>query len=499
MINWTLSFVSLICLAGAAAHADGLAPIARGKWFQFQTPNFTIVSSGSMEHTRKVATKLEQFRESYSKLAGAKAVASVPVIVVVFPNQESFRPFQPRYEGQPKNAAGFFQRDYDENVIALNAERMESGSMEVIFHEYTHLLMRHNARVWPLWLQEGMADVYSTFAVSSLRVCIGTGKSSRVQFFRRHEMMPLPELFDIGHDSPQYNEREQTGVFYAQSWLLTHYLMFGSKRKAQLEVFMRRLRDGVEPKRAFAETFPGGFTAIEAELRQYLAKEKFEPICFDIAPLVKAEKPSTARALTPVEILYHLGNLLLHLQRLDEAEEYFIEANKIAPNSPLPYEGRGLVSARRNNRVQAVALLEQALARRSASFRAHYEYARALLTTRDGLIVPRNLPPETLAKARNSLQRSIRLMPLFAPAHFYFGVLEREADEGAAFRHLQKAIDLDPDDKQYSLALAQFQIHRAEYTSARRTLKPLLAPAADPEIRRRAETLMKTLDEAAPP
>ena len=60
-------------------------------------------------------------------------------------------------------------------------------------------------------------------------------------------------------------------------------------------------------------------------------------------------------------------------------------------------------------------------------------------------------------------------------------VLQREADESVAFHLLQKAIDLDPDDKQYSLALAQFQIHRVEYTSAQ-SRNPTQSRNADKDV-----------------
>ena len=168
-----------------------------------------------------------------------------------------------------------------------------------------------------------------------------------------------------------------------------------------------------------------------------------------------------------MEILYHLGNLLLHLRRLDEAGQYFTEGSRIAPKSPLPYEGLGLVAARRHDRAQTAAFLEQALARHSASFRAHYEYAEALLTTDDGRIVPQSVSPDTLAKARASLERSLQLMPSFAPPHFFLAVLERETDANTAIRHLQRAIELDPDNKQYSRVLMQLQIHRQEFKPAR--------------------------------
>ena len=37
--------------------------------------------------------------------------------------------------------------------------------------------------------------------------------------------MPLHELFAVTHNSPQYNESTRQGMFYAESWLLTHFLM----------------------------------------------------------------------------------------------------------------------------------------------------------------------------------------------------------------------------------------------------------------------------------
>ena len=39
-------------------------------------------------------------------------------------------------------------------------------SLQVIYHEFAHALLRHNERFWPMWLKEGMADIYSTFEVT---------------------------------------------------------------------------------------------------------------------------------------------------------------------------------------------------------------------------------------------------------------------------------------------------------------------------------------------
>ena len=42
----------------------------------------------------------------------------------------------------------------------------DDASLKVIFHEYAHLLLRRNQPFWPLWLSEGMAEIYATFEVN---------------------------------------------------------------------------------------------------------------------------------------------------------------------------------------------------------------------------------------------------------------------------------------------------------------------------------------------
>src|ERR1019366_4675436 len=78
------------------------------------------------------------------------------------------QPFLPLYQGKPSNLAAFFAHGMDENLIVLSLPEASSADpgMDVIFHEYSHLLFRRNDQIWPLWLKEGMAEVYSTFQTS---------------------------------------------------------------------------------------------------------------------------------------------------------------------------------------------------------------------------------------------------------------------------------------------------------------------------------------------
>ena len=208
-------------------------PIVQQRWSEIRTAHFNIYSCGATQEVFKLAARLEQFREAYAQLAGAQAVASPPILVMAFPDVEAMQPFLPLYQGKPISLAGFFKRGSDENLIVLALSGTNSGSMQTIFHEYTHLLLRQNDRIWPLWLQEGMAEIYSTFDASGHQVWFGLPIEHHLRFLAENSLLPLKELFAVTHDSPEYNEQEHQGMFYAESWLLTHYLMLGGNPSHQ--------------------------------------------------------------------------------------------------------------------------------------------------------------------------------------------------------------------------------------------------------------------------
>ncbi len=475
-----------------------------GTWFEARTAYFQLYSCGSTKEVARLAFRLEQFREAYSLLAGAQAVASPPIIVVAFPDPDSMQPFLPLYYGRPANLSAFFNRGSDENLIVLSLSKSDAASLRVIFHEYTHLLMRHNQPYWPLWLTEGMAEVYSTFQVKGRdHARLGLPINRHLDLLSEVPLWPLPRLFSVTRASPDYNERRYNGIFYAESWLLTHYLMLGDNpaHKADFSRLTSLLRQGQSPEQAFTNAFHTTLPAMQAELGRYLARKKFTPLEFTLSAALAQSRTFVTRSLTPMEVCYRLGDELLHIDRLDAAESYYRQAEKLAPDSPLPYEGLGLLAARRGQPDEAVRCFRQAMRLGPLSFLAHYSFAREqyLLTARDSRL--RRLEPETAAEIRAELQQSLALMPDFGPAHHLLGVFElvQGDDLAEAERHIERAIELEPENQSYLLSLAQVQLARNDPAAARRTLEPLRLGYVDPEIRAHAEQMFKALAQPGEP
>ena len=500
------ALLAAVFLAVTPLFADDIPlvniPLVKRQWFEARSPHFIIYSCGEPVRVFQVAGQLEQFCGAYSLLAGAQALVSPPIVVIVFPDAESMKPFLPLYQGQPESISGFFVHGDDENLIVLSLPPAgtETMDMSVVFHEYTHLLLRRNDRIWPLWLKEGMAEIYSTFATTGYTAYIAQPIDHHLRLLAQEPMMPLTELFSVTHDSPQYNEQSRQGIFYAESWLLTHLLFAGDSPvlRQRFGNYTPLLRGGEDPVQAFTNAISLSLPQMEAQMQRYLQAGQFTPIQLTLPGSAVRLPNLMARPLTPVENYFRLGDELLRINRPDDAEQYFTDAQKLAPASPLPYEGLGLLAIRREHPDEALGDFKESLQHGSTSYLTHYYYALKkfqLAETASGGQEP--LSADTVTEVHDEVLKSIVAMPNFGASHELFGVLEmdQDGDHQLGEQHLQLAVQLEPENLYFQLTLAQAQIADKEPDAARKTLATLLLPGVEAKLRQQAGELMEKISE----
>jgi tetratricopeptide (TPR) repeat protein len=479
-------FIALIGLLAVPASA-------KDKWINLQTKNFNVVSNADEGQTRELALKLEQFRAVFAKIFKIQKASAIPVTVVVFKNDSSYKPFKPLYNGKPANISGYFQRGQDENLITLNiSAKDEDHPFAVIFHEYTHLLTSTTPRRWPIWLNEGIAELYSTFAVNKNKVILGAPVADHVFYLREQKFVPLKDLFNVTRDSPIYNERQKQGVFYAQSWALAHYLMFGDKmaRQPQLSQYVNLIHTGSNPEEAFAQTFKTDYATFEKNLRDYIGRNAYTQIEYTLDS-AEGEKEVVVRSLSDAESQYYLGNILLHTNRADESEEYFKQALALDANLAGPREGLGFVARRRKNFAEAESHFKEAVARDSKNFLAHFYYAESLQQRAQEESSSR-LSKETVKTITDELKTAIKLMPTFAPSYSLLGYIHlstgENLEEGA--QALKTAIQLEPQNNHFKLNLASLQMRQRDFDSAKKLLEPL----RDSDVRVPAQAMLDSIE-----
>jgi tetratricopeptide (TPR) repeat protein len=465
---------------------------AKDSWLSVRSKNFFLVGNVNERDLKQVAVKLEQFREVFTRLfTKTKINSPVPTTVVVFKNENSYRPFKPG-----ANSAGYFQPGFDVNYIALTTEvNGEQNPFNIIFHEYIHLLVNNNVENPPTWFNEGLAEYYSTFNLTDdQKVELGRPIGSHVYLLRENKMLPLRTLFQVDHKSPYYNERDKQSIFYAESWALMHYLIMGknAQRRLQMGKFLDLMGAGHVPmEQAFQQAFQTTFENMEKELREYIRQDRYS---FESGRFEKKLELDTAMETAPIseaEAQAYLGDLLLHSNRAD-SEAYLQRALALDPNLPLANAALGMLRVREGKTDEARKSLERAAAK-SQNYLIHYYYAYALSRQGSGASEMVNgFPPETAAKMRAELKKAIELRPDFPESYslLAFVNLVTETDLDESVQLLKRALLTSRGRNDLSFMLAQIYVHKQDYNLARQLLEQLNGSNVEEVMRERAQALL---------
>src|SRR5947208_6933708 len=167
---------SLTLLAAAlwalAAPAQGL-PSPKAPWIEVRTASFTLFSEAGERKTKEIGEDLERLRDALSQLSPGLALSSpIPTYICVFRNAPSFQPYQRTYNGKPLDSGGYFLGRQLANYVAINGDQ-HGDEKVIIYHEYLHYLMNNNFAALPLWMNEGLAEYYSTFQAAKDEARIG--------------------------------------------------------------------------------------------------------------------------------------------------------------------------------------------------------------------------------------------------------------------------------------------------------------------------------------
>jgi tetratricopeptide (TPR) repeat protein len=479
-----------------AAHA----PLAGAKetWTSVRSQNFHLVGNASEKEVRQVATRLEQFRLAFSRIfKRARLHDSVPTTVLVFKNEGSYKPFNPR------GSAGYFQSGEDVNYITLSAETRSAADnpYAVIFHEYVHLLVKNNVSPnAPAWVNEGLAEFYSTLEITKdgKAADIGRPISDHIYYLRQQKLLPLRTLFAVDHSSPHYNEQSKRGVFYAQSWALVHYLMLGNKgqRQPQLNRYLALVGGGASQQDSFQTAFGADIDAIEKELRDYIGRNSYPYYNFPFEQKLDTEVAVESAPLTEAEGLAYLGDLALHTRLLEQAETQLQKAVTLDAASPMTQASLGMLRMRQRRFAEAKDHLRRAVASDARNHLAHYYYAYVL--SREGMSeigFVQNYAPEAATEMRAALKKAISLKPDYAGSYrllaFVNMVTGEQIDESIEL--LKRALQLAPGEDQFRLDLAQLYLRKQDFDSARKIVEPLAQNSPDPQIKGNAQSLLKSI------
>ena len=483
----SLIAILLLALAGCAG------PVALDrKWIEVSSKNFSIYSTMSETDARSLLEDLELFRAALLVVTRLRDVPPhVPTEIYAFQASNDYRQFRPM-----PGAVGHFVPGLRGNLVGLSAGENGILARAVLYHEYTHFLLHNEGRgYYPLWFDEGFAEMLSSVDVLGKLVRIGAVPQHRMQALTMLRKIAYSRV--IGAHTFQGWRDYDMEMFYAQSWLLVHYLILGQGGRftPRLDRYLDRVAQGGDDQRAFEDAFGIEVSELDERMKAY-AKE-IPSFGLPRGDLAK-ELEITVRSVPTDEIANRLGWFAITMGKPPFARSYFERATAINPNNARAVAGLAEVNKFDKNWSEAEAGYQRALELTPDDWQNQLEFAEYFVYRAYLEEAGRD---ENLARARERIARVIELAPEHPEAHAQLGATYTIGDQPPepGIAPLERAATLLPAHWEIEFPLAQLHYRAKHHERALELLRRIVYQAhgrAIPEAVQMLEQLEHEASEA---
>jgi tetratricopeptide (TPR) repeat protein len=471
--------------------------VAKDDWLQVRTKNFFLIGNASEKDIRKAATKLEQFRETFRLIfTTLDLTGSVPTNVVVFKNDDAYRPFKPkRGDKIDDRVAGYFQPGDDVNYITLSSGRDERYTYEVIFHEYVHFILdtAYGKSHLPPWFNEGVAEYYAMSVIEDdIVVRFGLAPARHLVTLRDNQLIPLEKFFNLSNAELRGNGDHSRSVFYAQAWVFMHYAILHGKDD-ELNRFLAASLANKPTEAAFREVFGMDYGQMEKELRRYVMRYTYPTRAITLKNKLTFDGEMKVSPLSEAETNAYIGDMLWRINREEDAEQYLQNALASDPGLSMAHLALGMARIRQRKYEEAKAIFEKAIALNHNNHLALYRYAYLLSReARDAADEVSRFDTPLANRIRDMLYKAISISPSFTPSHELIAFVNLTNNErlDESVRLLATALKYQRGNMRYLVLVAEIYLRQGKLKEAGAIAEKIAPRTEDPGLRTRSEQIL---------
>jgi hypothetical protein len=305
-VRWALRIVFAIALIGGNSFSAEY-------WVRLSSPNFDLYSSLSKKRSTALLKRLENARLALAQLGIYASSNTQPIRVIAFRSQREYRPYS-----SDAGSTAFFLHSAQRDYIVIKADSDDVYTPAV--HEYAHYVLHQQFHHLPRWLDEGLADVYSTVQEKDGIVRVGLPLDDRLELLRMDGLAyGLPTLFQL-EQKTLVNMRNMMprSRFYAESWMLAHMLRLSPAYSPKFNDFMREMEQGATAQQALWNAFQKSEADVQQDLQRYVEAEHIPTSVMQMKE-APADLSHQAYPIGPADSSATLDDLLSALGRSPEA------------------------------------------------------------------------------------------------------------------------------------------------------------------------------------
>ena len=408
-------------------------------WIEVRSPHFRILTNGGANDARHVAQEFEQMRYVFQERNPMfRLEGGAPLTVFAAADEATAKVLEPfTWKAKGAKPAGIYHHAWEREYVMMRLDDWNLGAHDIVYHEYAHSILHRNLHWIPVWLDEGMADYYGFTRFEGSKIYVGA-PSERYRMLSAAPLIPIETLISVDRSSPYYHNEDKVYLFYAESWGLVHFLIFGPdmEKGQRLNQFSALLQQGVEQKKAFQQVF-GDFKKLDSELQKYVSQFAFQVGVLTNPPNINA-KDFVSRPLTIAETDAELAGFHLWTHDFADAETLAGEAIKDDPKLGFAHEVMGFADFEKGKDSEAFAEFSQACSLDPTLYLSLF--AKTMMSP-----IATSSDPADEEAFHSALLQVLKINPQFAPPFVQLAKLDlREGDPISALAVSRKAEQLEP-------------------------------------------------------
>ncbi len=501
--------------AGAACCAELLLTATRiakdePKWIEVHSAHFSVITDAGDKRGREVALRMEQMRSVFGQLLlKNKLKMPVPITVIALKNDDQYGSIAPAKQSK---AAGFYVPGPDRVYIVLDL--FASDPWQAVAHPLAHYFLNYNYPPAQGWFDEGLAEYFGSIHIGK-QVEIGGDPElqpewhedifddlvgmqrdpnvpqSLTQLLSSPVWLSMVDLFTMKHDGSGTREGTHHTLYYAQSWMVVHYLVNKNKMPEVGTYFDLVQNRKVPVEKAVVQAFDMTPAEMEEAVKAYFKTLSGLGIALDqakkpVAQPVDIQQPDRlalpfdaddiGMTITPVkdeEARAAIGDVMARIpEHRDQALRDLQQLTEEPKDNEAAHRGLAREYLRQKKFDAAAGELEKAAELNPRDpwiwyYRSAVKYQKAQATRQE---------IQGLANMMQDLRAVVDWYPEFADAYNMLGMARVEGGGiNSALEAQRQAIALAPRNAEYQFNLGQIYVAGKKWDLAREMFARLKA------------------------
>jgi tetratricopeptide (TPR) repeat protein len=323
-------------------------PSSKQQWIRAKSAHFVTLSGASPRRTQQIIDQLETAAAALRQIDPIFAAEGEPIRLILFARSRDAAPYFDLLLGN-RSAGVFLVGPDGSGTMLVDASRPFAD--RTVLHELVHNLLANSGTHLPLWLEEGLAEYYSTAVVSGNAVHFGDPIADRLSTLHSRPLIPVTDVFEMKAGS----ELSSSAFFYAEAWAIVDWMMRADR--SAFFAFLHDVERGGPPADAFRRHFQIDVAVMQRSLEVPLHRP---PAIASIrVPVAVQPEVSAPQPLTREDVILDLAELLGSFEATRQDAERFLES--VAQPNARAVAALASFRARDKRYDEAARLYEQAL------------------------------------------------------------------------------------------------------------------------------------------